>query len=129
MNNLIVLIDDDVDTLECLRIALKRQAFQVAAAMRGIDGLALARAQRPSVVVVDVMMPDMNGLEVCRRLRADPATAGVPIVLLTARSEIADQTAGIEAGADRYVVKPVPLATLTNLVKELAAQAEPLLPA
>ncbi|HLF28501.1 MAG TPA: response regulator [Anaerolineae bacterium] len=119
MRPCIVVIDDDVDTVDCLRMALEWQSFLVVGAFSGKVGLELVRQHDPSLVLVDVMMPNLNGLEVCRCLRADPATCAIPIVVLSARSSLADQTAAFEAGADHYLTKPVTLEKLTRLVNDI----------
>lgn len=123
VNPVIVVIDDDVDTVECLRLALRRQAFHVVEAFAGVEGLALARQHKPGLVIAGLMMPGLSGLEVCRALRADPATAGIPVILLSARGALADQAAAFEAGASGYVVKPVSLTMLIKLVEDLLAQS------
>src|SRR3989304_998864 len=117
----IIVIDDDADTVDCLRIALKRRGYEVVGALSGAEGLATIRAIRPGLIIIDVMMPDIDGLDVCRSVRADPALAGGGIVLLSARSALADQAAGFEAGANRYIVKPVSLGALIKAVDELLA--------
>ncbi len=118
----IVVIDDDVDTVDCLRIALIRQSYEVLGACSAADGLRLARQHHADLVLTDVMMPDMDGFEVCRNLRADPATTDTRVVLLSGRGALADQVTGIEVGADRFVVKPVPIRDLVQIIQELLDQ-------
>ena len=118
----ILIIDDDPDTIEFLRIVFTVRGRELTGAHTGTEGLRLARERRFDLILVDVMMPDINGYEVCRRLRADPLTATIPIVILTARSSLVDQTLGLEAGADRFLIKPVGISILTGLADTLIAE-------
>ena len=115
----ILVIDDDPDTIEFLRIVFNVRGREVTGAPTGSEGLRLAHERPFDLILVDVMMPDIDGYEVCRRLRADPATATIPIVILTARSSLVDQTLGLEAGADRFLIKPVGISILTGLADTL----------
>ena len=115
----ILVIDDDPDTIEFLRIVFTVRGREVVGARTGREGLELARQQSFDLIMVDIMMPDIDGYEVCRQLRAHPATAKLPIVFLTARSSLADQTQGLEAGADRYLIKPVGISSLVTMADEL----------
>ncbi|MBP7688547.1 MAG: response regulator [Thermoflexales bacterium] len=118
----ILIIDDDPDTIEFLRIVFTVRGRELTGAHTGTEGLRLARERRFDLILVDVMMPDIDGYEVCRRLRADPLTATIPIVILTARSSLVDQTLGLEAGADRFLIKPVGISILTGLADTLIAE-------
>ena len=118
----ILIIDDDPDTIEFLRIVFTVRGRELTGAHTGAEGLRLARERRFDLILVDVMMPDIDGYEVCRRLRADPVTATIPIVILTARSSLVDQTQGLEAGADRFLIKPVGISILTGLADSLIAK-------
>ncbi len=100
----VLIIEDDRAVREGVRLALRRQGHDVAAAVTGEDGLEQLRSFRPDAVVLDLMLPGMSGLEVCRRIRAHHQ---VPIIMATARGDDADIVVGLEAGADDYVVKPV----------------------
>jgi putative two-component system response regulator len=117
----ILVIDDDPDTIEFLRIVFTVRGRDVTGARTGMEGLNLARQLQPDLIMVDIMMPDIDGYEVTRQLRADPATANIPIVILTARSSLADQTQGLEAGANRFVVKPVGISTLVEVANSMLA--------
>lgn len=119
----ILIIDDDPDTLEFLRIVFNVRGRDVTGAQTGGEGLQMVQQQHFDLILVDVMMPDIDGYEVCRRLRADPSTAKIPLVILTARSSLIDQTQGMEAGADRFLVKPVGISVLTRLADELITQS------
>ncbi len=118
----ILIIDDDPDTIEFLRIVFTVRGRELTGAHTGTEGLRLAHERRFDLILVDVMMPDIDGYEVCRRLRADPDTANIPIVILTARSSLVDQTLGLEAGADRFLIKPVGISILTGLADTLIAE-------
>ncbi len=102
----VLVADDDADVLNLVRFRLEREGLRVLTAGDGATALALARAEQPDVCVLDVMMPRLTGLEVVRQLREDPATAGMRIIMLTARSGDAQVDEGFEIGADDYVVKP-----------------------
>ncbi len=102
----ILAIEDERDLQEVLAYNLQAAGHEVTAALTGRDGLARARAQPPELVLLDLMLPDLPGFEVCRALKADPSTRGVPVVVLTARGEEIDRVVGFELGVDDYVVKP-----------------------
>lgn len=102
----VLVIDDEKDLVELLRYNLEREGYEVLAATSGESGLALALAHSPRVVVLDRMMPGLDGLEVCRLLREQKRTSYLPIILLTAKATEADRVAGLEAGGDDYVAKP-----------------------
>jgi DNA-binding response OmpR family regulator len=98
--------DDDEDILALVTFRLERSGYTVLQARDGAEALELARAERPDLAVLDVMMPKMDGFELTRRLRAEEATSRMPIILLTARAQDADVEAGFDAGADDYIRKP-----------------------
>jgi DNA-binding response OmpR family regulator len=102
----ILVVEDEADLQELLRHNLKRHGFDVRSALDGQQALRAVAEQPPDLVVLDVMLPLIDGLEVCRRLRGDPATAHIPVIMLTARTEEADVVAGLDLGADDYVTKP-----------------------
>ncbi|GAB5492123.1 MAG: response regulator [Phototrophicaceae bacterium] len=115
----ILIVDDDVDSLKLIGLMLKRQGYDVTVADSGGKALSKADAETPSLIILDVMMPDMNGLDVCRRLRANPKTANIPIIMFTAKTLIDDKVKGFEAGADDYLTKPTHPAELANRVKSV----------
>jgi two-component system phosphate regulon response regulator PhoB len=120
----VVLIDDDADLRKLVKLTLEYTAgWQVATAAAGEEGIELVRAIRPDVVVVDFMMPGMDGYEVCRRLKRDPETAGIPLVFLTARKEL-DEAKIREVGALGVVVKPFDPDELAVRVCELCGIEE-----
>lgn len=102
----ILVVEDEDDIRNLVLLQLKRDGFDAVGAANGADALALARRIVPSLVVLDLMLPGLPGTEVCRRLRADPETARVPIIMLSARAEEIDRVVGFEVGADDYVTKP-----------------------
>ncbi len=119
----ILIIDDDLDTLKLVGLILQRQGYQIVAANSGSQGLAKAAAERPNLILLDVMMPDMEGYEVTRRLRADPELARTPIIMFTAKTMVDDKVAGFEAGVDDYMTKPTHPAELVSRVKALLARS------
>ncbi|MGB7068171.1 MAG: response regulator transcription factor [Pyrinomonadaceae bacterium] len=104
----ILIIEDDADIAESLQYNLKREGFRSTIAESGEKGLRLALDERssPSLIILDLMLPGMNGMEICRRLRREPLTESTPVVMLTAKGGEADKIAGLETGADDYIVKP-----------------------
>ena len=118
----IMVVDDDSSTLRLIGYMLERGGFQIQTAGDGEEGLEKAFAQPPDLIILDVMMPGLNGYEVCRRLRADSRTAHVPIIILTARSQRVDQKTALEAGADLYMSKPVTPDELVEQVNELLSR-------
>lgn len=115
----ILIVDDDVDSLKLISMMLKRQGYEVAVAESGVKALKIAAGEDPDLIILDVMMPDMNGLDVCRNLRADPQTVEIPIIMFTAKTMIDDKVKGYEAGADDYLTKPTHPAELANRVKSV----------
>ena len=105
-SRLVLVADDDPDILDLVRYRLERSGFTVATAADGTEAVRLATDLAPALAVVDVMMPGLTGFEVTRKLRDDPRTAGIPVILLTARAQEADVQEGFAAGADDYLRKP-----------------------
>jgi pilus assembly protein CpaE len=125
MSEKILIIDDDVDTLRLVGLMLQRQGYQVSAASNGSQGLTKAFEERPNLILLDVMMPDMDGYEVTRRLRKNPATASIPILMFTAKTQLDDKVTGFEVGADDYLTKPTHPTELQAHVKTLLARSAP----
>ncbi len=119
----ILIVDDDIDSLKLIGLMLQRQGYEISAASAGGQALAKASAESPDLIILDVMMPDMDGYEVCRRLRADPATQGIPIIMFTAKTLVDDKVTGFEAGADDYLTKPTHPAELASRVKAVLARS------
>jgi pilus assembly protein CpaE len=119
----ILIIDDDLDTLRLVGLMLQKQGYQIAAAGAGQQGLDLAFSDTPDLILLDVMMPQMDGYEVARRLRANGKTASVPILMFSAKSQLDDKVTGFEAGADDYLTKPTHPTELQAHVKALLARS------
>jgi DNA-binding response OmpR family regulator len=119
----ILFIDDDLDTLRLVGAMLQRQGYQIAVASSGEQGLVQAANESPDLVLVDVMMPEMDGYEVTRRLRSDPQTADIPILMFTAKTQLDDKVTGFESGADDYLTKPTHPAELQAHIKALLARS------
>jgi DNA-binding response OmpR family regulator len=115
----ILVVDDNPTNRDILDMRLKANGYEVLHAGDGEEALAAAIEHRPDLILLDVMMPKMNGIEVCRRLKADPALPFMPIVLVTARADSQDVVEGLEAGADEYLTKPVDQKALVARVKAL----------
>jgi len=121
----VLLIEDDRDIVELVRYNLEREGFQVAAATDGAIGLAQVRKTPPDILLLDLMLPKLSGLEICREIRRDQALNRLPILMLTARGEEADRVVGLEMGADDYVTKPFSPRELGARVKALLRRTEP----
>jgi DNA-binding response OmpR family regulator len=121
----ILIVDDDTDIRELVAFKLSRAGFSVHCASDGEAGLAAAEQLRPDLVLLDWMMPRLTGLEVCRRLRASPATAAIPVILLTAKAQEADVQLGFTAGADDYVRKPFSNRELLSRVEAVLGGGQP----
>jgi len=102
----VVLAEDDVDIRDLVQIVLEGLDLTVTAVGNGAEALAACREATPRLLLLDIMMPLMNGLEVCREIRADPELHDLPIILMTARAQSTDVAAGMDAGADTYIIKP-----------------------
>lgn len=119
----ILIVDDDVDTLRLVGLMLQRQGYQIVAATNGQQGISKAVEEQPDLILLDVMMPDMDGYEVTRRLRQNAGTASVPILMFTAKTQLDDKVAGFEVGADDYLTKPTHPSELQAHVKALLSRA------
>jgi adenylate cyclase len=115
----ILVVDDNPMNVDILQTRLTAQGYEVMTAADGEEALAAARAQAPDLILLDVMMPKLDGLDVCRRLRSDPTLPFMPIVLVTAKGDSRDIVAGLEAGGDEYLIKPVDQAALVARVKSM----------
>jgi two-component system phosphate regulon response regulator PhoB len=102
----LLVIEDERDLQEVLEYNLRSAGHEVLTAMRGAEGLRLARERQPDLVLLDLMLPDLSGTEICRALKADPATRDIAVIMLTAKGEEIDRVVGFELGADDYVIKP-----------------------
>ncbi len=115
----VLVVEDDPDIVELLRYNLEREGYVVHVARDGEKGLNEVRRRRPDVVLLDLMLPEVDGIEVCRRLRASEETASIPVLMLTAKGEETDMVLGLEMGADDYVTKPFSPRELVARVKAM----------
>jgi two-component system, OmpR family, alkaline phosphatase synthesis response regulator PhoP len=115
----ILIVDDEQDILELIRHTLNKEGFEVFIAANGVQAIEQAKKIKPELILMDVMMPVMDGMEACRQLKEDPETAGIAIVFLTARSEEFAELAGFEAGADDYIAKPIRPRVLMSRLKAI----------
>jgi DNA-binding response OmpR family regulator len=106
MKATILIVDDEADVVDLLRYKLHGAGYDVLVSADGLEALAIARDRRPDLIVLDLMLPEMSGEEVCRRLKAEPDTAAIPVLMLTAKAQPAERVAGLEIGADDYITKP-----------------------
>ena len=120
----ILVVEDDRALANVLEYNLSSEGFAVNCAMDGQDALNQARARKPDLVLLDVMIPVLDGIQVCRQLRSDPATTNTPIIMLTAKGEETDQVVGFSVGADDYVTKPFSVRILLERVKALLRRRE-----
>lgn len=116
---LILIIEDNPASLEIMKVRLTAHGYDIITAMDGVDGLNLAREMLPDLILSDIMMPKMDGLEVCRQLRGDPNFPFIPIILVTAKTDTKDIVAGLDAGGDEYLTKPIDHSSLVARVKSM----------
>jgi len=118
----LLLIDDEPAIQTLVRLVMEADGWQVLVAGEGAQGLALAREQQPDVILLDVALPDVSGLEICRQLKADPVTSSIPVAMLTAMAQETDRRAALALGADDYVTKPwrpaALIARITSLLEK-----------
>jgi CheY-like chemotaxis protein len=117
----VLAVDDDPTILRLLQVNLEMEGHEVLTAEDGQSALAVIRAERPEVVLLDVMMPEMDGFQVCEAVRADPDIADTPIVFVSARAQQADLDRGFASGADGYITKPFDPVDLVETIERLAA--------
>ncbi len=115
----ILVIDDEPDVLDTIRVGLEIAGFEVLGGYDGQEGLELARAERPSLILLDVQMPKLNGFQVCRELKQDPDTNAIPVIFLSARTDQSSQFWGKETGALDYICKPFAIRDLVEKINEV----------
>ena len=125
MKPLVQIVEDETALVTLLRYNLEREGFRVVAAYDGEEALIMAGEERPDVVLLDWMLPLTSGLEVCRRLRRQPETRDIPVLMLTARGEEADRIRGLDSGADDYVTKPFSPAELIARIRAVLRRSQP----
>ena len=124
MGEKILIVDDDLDTLRLVGLMLQHQGYRIIAASSGIQAISLSQGDKPDMVLLDIMMPDMDGYEVARKLRSDPATNTIPIIMFTAKTQVDDKVQGFDAGADDYLTKPTQPRELFAHVKAVLARGK-----
>lgn len=124
MNYRVLIVDDEADILEFIRYNLKKEGYEVYTASDGLEALKVAAEVSPHLVLLDVMMPNMDGMETCRQLRKMPQTEDAVIAFLTARAEDYSQVAGFDAGADDYIAKPVRPNVLVSRIRALLKRVD-----
>jgi len=122
MRKKILIVEDNSELLELQRLTLKQAGFQTVTASNGVEALKKARAAAPDLVLLDLVLPELDGFAVCESLRKDPATATVPIIVLTGLSSEFTRFAGLDAGANEYVTKPANLSELVSRIEYWLAQ-------
>ncbi len=120
----ILIVEDEASLVEVLSYNLQREGYEIVVAKEGREGLRKAQMHLPDLVILDLMLPGMSGLEICRELRAAPRTAGISILMLTAKGEETDQVVGFAVGADDYVTKPFSVKVLMQRIKVLLRRQE-----
>lgn len=128
-NNLhrtVLVVDDEKDIADLVDYNLTREGFTVLTADNGWTALEMVKKKRPDMIILDWMMPEMDGLEVCRRLRQNPDTTGIPIIMLTAKSDTVDKVLGLEMGADDYLTKPFHIRELLARIRAVMRRLESL---
>lgn len=124
MADKVLIVDDDPATIQFLSVYLKRQGYEPLSAYDGMDALKIAHEQHPTLIILDVMMPGMDGFEVARSLRRHPETALIPILMFTAKTQVEDKLTGYEAGVDIYLTKPIHLADLQANIQALLTKSK-----
>ncbi len=114
----VLVVDDEPDLLKLLEFLLRHEGYEVVSARDGMGALEAAQRERPDLILLDVVLPDMDGREVCRRLRNSPATAGTPIWMVSARTQNADIEQSLQAGADKHVAKPFKPRDITASIRK-----------
>ena len=120
----ILIVEDEANIRQLVRYNLEKEGFQVMEAADGMQGLRTAQREKPDLVLLDLMLPGMDGLEVCRTLKGAPATAALPIIMLTAKAEEVDKIIGLELGADDYMTKPFSPRELTARIKAVLRRSQ-----
>src|SRR2546430_8163510 len=121
----VLVVEDEPDIRHLIAHHLQREGFRCREVSTGTEALRAVRTSIPDLIVLDLMLPEVDGLEVCRRLRSDPGTAGIPIIMLTAKSDEVDRVVGLELGADDYVAKPFSPKELVARVRAVLRRSQP----
>jgi two-component system alkaline phosphatase synthesis response regulator PhoP len=129
MGHKILVIEDDPATSRLVEYSLRHQGYEVVKASNGLEGIRMARSEAPDLVILDVMLPGLDGFEICHRLRSDAATARLPILMFSAKAQEIDKTTGLKVGADEYLTKPAAPADIVARVQKLLAKKDLTAPA
>jgi two-component system, OmpR family, response regulator MprA len=119
----VLVIDDDNNAIEFIKLGLKYEGFQVESSETGADGLVAAQRLNPGLIILDILLPDLDGLEVCNRLRSNPTTRDIPILMLTAKDDVRDRVTGLQQGADDYLAKPFDFDELVARIRAILRRA------
>lgn len=120
----ILIVEDELNIRQLVKYNMEKEGYQVLEAADGLQGLKLAKSEKPDLLLLDLMLPQMDGLEVCRNLKGNPASAALPIIMLTAKSEEIDKVIGLELGADDYMTKPFSPRELIARVKAVLRRSQ-----
>ncbi|MDY0385699.1 MAG: response regulator [Methanolobus sp.] len=120
----ILIVDDEMDALLALKVALETEGYSIAEAKDGYEAIDKVHSEIPDVILLDLMIPGIDGFEVCRQLKSDPMYKYIPVIMLTARGEVDDKVEGIELGADDYVTKPFNLKELKARIKMILRRSQ-----
>lgn len=121
MSKIVLLIDDDVNVQQLVKYSLKQESFKVSISSTGKGGLRKAQSRRPDVIILDIMMPDMSGFDICRTLKEKPDTRNIPIIMLSAKTQEKDKEKAFDLGANHYVTKPFDPIKLAEIAKQAVA--------
>lgn len=125
MSATVLIVEDEIDLVRLIQYNLEKEGFTVHSALDGKSAIAQLKAQKPDLVILDLMLPDMSGIQICREIKQTPQTKKLPVMMLTARSSESDRVGGFEAGAEDYVIKPFSPKELVLRVKALLARTMP----
>jgi two-component system phosphate regulon response regulator PhoB len=128
ISNRILIIEDDPGVLRATSYMLEKEGYQVFTAQNGLEGLKKAQNSNPDLLILDVMLPGIDGFEICHSLRGEPETADMPILMFSAKGQEADKATGLKVGADYYLTKPVDRTVLLEKVADLLAAKKPAKP-
>ena len=123
MQKLIYIVEDETDILELVALKLQAAGYETKCFERATPMLEALKTEKPSLIVLDLMLPDLDGMEACKQIKGDPATESIPILMLTARVEVEDRVQGLELGADDYVTKPFDSKELIARVRAILRRA------
>lgn len=121
----VVIVEDEQDIAQLIRFHVEREGFEAYVAMSGFEGFELARSVKPSLILLDIMLPDLDGLEVCKRLKRDSQLASIPVIMVSARGEESDVVVGLELGAEDYVTKPFSPRVLMARIRSVLRRGAP----